>query len=74
MTSWNEGARRMFGFTAEEMVGQPILRIIPEELRYEEEGILRTLREGGQVEHRNHAKEEERRTCRGFGHYLADAK
>jgi len=49
--SWNEGARRMFGYTADEMVGQPILRIIPEELYYEEDEILRKLRAGERVEH-----------------------
>ncbi len=51
VTSWNEGARRMFGFTAEEMIGQSILRIIPEELHYEEDQILRTLRAGGRIDH-----------------------
>jgi len=49
--SWNEGARRMFGYTADEMVGQSILRIIPEELYYEEEEILRKLRAGERVDH-----------------------
>jgi PAS domain S-box-containing protein len=51
VTSWNEGAYRMFGYTSDEMVGQPILRIIPEELRYEEEEILRKLRAGERVDH-----------------------
>ena len=32
ITSWNRGAQRMFGFTAEEMVGQSILRLIPERI------------------------------------------
>jgi PAS domain S-box-containing protein len=49
--SWNEGARRMFGFTAEEMVGQSILRVIPKELQYEEDEILRKLRAGERVDH-----------------------
>ena len=49
--SWNDGAQRMFEFSADEMVGQSILRIIPEDLYYEEEGILRTLRGGGRVDH-----------------------
>jgi PAS domain S-box-containing protein len=49
--SWNEGAQRMFGYTADEMVGETILRIIPEELHYEEDHILRTLRAGGRVDH-----------------------
>ena len=51
VSSWNRGAQRMFGFTAEEMVGQSILRLIPEELQYEEEEILKKLRAGERVEH-----------------------
>jgi PAS domain S-box-containing protein len=51
VTSWNEGARRMFGYAAEEMIGQPILRLIPEELHYEEDQILRTLRAGDRLDH-----------------------
>ncbi|MFL6429121.1 MAG: PAS domain S-box protein [Acidobacteriaceae bacterium] len=49
--SWNEGARRMFGYVAEEMIGQSILRLIPDDLYHEEEQILRTLRAGGRVDH-----------------------
>jgi PAS domain S-box-containing protein len=51
VTSWNAGAQRMFGFTAEEMVGRPIRRIIPDELQYEEDEILRKLRAGERLEH-----------------------
>ena len=51
ITSWNEGAHRMFGYTAEEMIGQSILRLIPDELRYEEDHILRTLRSGERIDH-----------------------
>ena len=29
VTSWNSGAERIFGYTAAEMIGQPITRIIP---------------------------------------------
>lgn len=49
--SWNEGAHRMFGYTAEEMIGHSILRIIPVELHYEEDEILRKLRAGERIEH-----------------------
>ena len=49
--SWNRGAQQMFGFTAEEMVGQSILRLIPDELQYEEDEILRKLRAGERVDH-----------------------
>jgi PAS domain S-box-containing protein len=49
--TWNQGAYRMFGYTSEEMVGQPLLRLIPEELHYEEDEILRKLRAGERIEH-----------------------
>ena len=49
--TWNAGARRMFGFTPEEMIGQPMLKIIPEDLHYEEEEILRKLRLGERIDH-----------------------
>ena len=49
--SWNGGAFQMFGYTAEEMIGQSILRIIPPELHYEEEEILRKLRRGERIDH-----------------------
>jgi PAS domain S-box-containing protein len=51
VTSWNAGAQRMFGFTADEMVGHPIRRIIPPELQYEEDEILRKLRAGERIDH-----------------------
>jgi PAS domain S-box-containing protein len=51
VTSWNQGAYRMFGYTAAEMIGQPMLRIIPEELHYEEDEILRKLRAGERIDH-----------------------
>jgi PAS domain S-box-containing protein len=49
--TWNQGACRMFGYISEEMVGQPMLRLIPEELHYEEEEILRKLRAGERIDH-----------------------
>jgi PAS domain S-box-containing protein len=49
--SWNEGARRMFGYTADEIIGKSILLLIPEELQYEEDEILRKLRAGERVDH-----------------------
>ena len=50
VTSWNEAAVRLFGFTADEMVGQSITRVIPPELRYEETEILAKLRAGQRIE------------------------
>src|SRR5277367_292539 len=49
--SWNQAAMRIFGYSAEEMVGQSILRLIPPELRYEEDEILRKLKAGERIDH-----------------------
>ncbi|HEY6447197.1 MAG TPA: ATP-binding protein [Acidobacteriaceae bacterium] len=49
--TWNDGATRMFGYTAEEAVGRSILMLIPEELRSEEEQILVKLRAGERIDH-----------------------
>lgn len=51
ITSWNQGAQRLFGYTEEEIIGQPILRLIPDNLRHEETEILRKLRAGEKLEH-----------------------
>ena len=51
ITSWNPGAERMFGYSAEEMIGQPILRLIPPERQAEEGEILRRLRAGERIQH-----------------------
>jgi len=49
VTSWNAAAERLFGFTAEEMIGQSITRVIPEELLHEEADILSKLRRGERI-------------------------
>lgn len=51
ITSWNESAARIFGYTAEEMIGESILRVIPPELHGEEAEILDRLRRGERIEH-----------------------
>ena len=51
ITSWNAGAMRIFGYSADEMIGQPITRIIPPELHGEEKEILAKLRRGEHVRH-----------------------
>ena len=51
ITSWNRGAERMFGYTAEEMIGSSILRIIPPDRHSEESVILSTLRRGERLDH-----------------------
>ena len=49
--SWNAGASRIFGYTAEEVIGKPITIIIPPELHEEEQRILNQVRRGRRIEH-----------------------
>ena len=51
ITSWNAGAERIFGYTAPEMVGQSVMKLIPEERKDEEPAILKRLRNGERVDH-----------------------
>lgn len=51
ITSWNGAAERIFGYTAEEAIGKPILIIIPPELQSEETHILSKIRAGERIEH-----------------------
>jgi PAS domain S-box-containing protein len=51
ITTWNRGAERIFGYTAEEAVGQHITLIIPADRRSEEEHILSQVRSGERVDH-----------------------
>src|SRR5580765_2325962 len=51
ITSWNAAAERMFGFTASEMVGQSVRRIIPDDRQQEEDEVLSRIRRGERVEH-----------------------
>jgi PAS domain S-box-containing protein len=49
--TWNTGAERLFGYRAEEVVGQSILLLIPPERRDEERMILDRLSRGERIEH-----------------------
>jgi PAS domain S-box-containing protein len=51
ITSWNPGAEQIFGYMAEEMIGQSIKTIIPQHLHDEEETILERIRSGQRIEH-----------------------
>ncbi|HJR08549.1 MAG TPA: PAS domain S-box protein [Pyrinomonadaceae bacterium] len=51
ITSWNKGAEHIFGYTAEEAIGQPVLMLIPEDHKDEEPAILARLRKGDRIEH-----------------------
>jgi CheY-like chemotaxis protein len=45
ITSWNAGAERLFGYAAEEAIGQPITLVIPEDRQSEERDILTRIRD-----------------------------
>lgn len=51
VTSWNPSAQKLFGYTAEEMIGQPITRIIPADRISEETMILNKISRGEVVDH-----------------------
>jgi len=51
VTSWNKAAEKIFGYTAEEMVGQPMLKIFPPDRVEEEMHILSKLKSGEKVDH-----------------------
>ena len=49
--SWNNGAQRIFGYTEEEAVGQPITIIVPPELQAREEELRDRVSAGERIEH-----------------------
>lgn len=49
--TWNAGAERLFGYSAQEAVGQPISLIIPADRRDEETEIIARLRQGERIQH-----------------------
>jgi len=51
VTSWNPGAEKLFGYTAGEMIGQPINKLIPPDRVDEEPEILRRIQQGQRVAH-----------------------
>jgi PAS domain S-box-containing protein len=51
ITSWNAAASRVFGYSAEEMVGSSILKLIPKDLHSDEKIIIESIRAGKRVEH-----------------------
>jgi PAS domain S-box-containing protein len=46
IASWNKGAERIFGYVAEEVIGKPILILIPQDRQNEEIFILERIRRG----------------------------
>jgi PAS domain S-box-containing protein len=51
ITSWNAGAQRIFGYTAEEIVGRSVLTLMPPELQGEEADIIGRIRRGERLDH-----------------------
>ena len=51
ITSWNKGAERIFGYTADEVIGKPVMILIPADHKDEEPTILARLRAGDRIEH-----------------------
>ncbi len=51
IASWNPGAERLFGYTADEVVGKSVAVLFPGDLQHEETLILERVRRGEQIEH-----------------------
>ena len=51
IANWNRGAERIFGYTSEEAIGQPITILIPADRQSEEREILTRIRRGERIDH-----------------------
>jgi PAS domain S-box-containing protein len=51
ITSWNDAATRIFGYSPEEMIGASILKLIPEHLHGDEKKILENIHAGRRIDH-----------------------
>jgi PAS domain S-box-containing protein len=51
VTSWNAAATRVFGYSADEMIGTSILKLIPTDLHSDEKKIIESIRAGRRVDH-----------------------
>ena len=49
--SWNAAAEKIFGYTAEEMLGESIMRLVPPERQSEEQRFLESIRRGETIDH-----------------------
>ena len=51
ITSWNRGAEKTFGYSAQEAIGQPMLMLFPRDRTGEEMGILARIGRGESIDH-----------------------
>jgi two-component system sensor histidine kinase VicK len=51
VTSWNAGAERLYGYTAAEVIGQPISMLMPPDRPDEFPSIMARLRRGERIKH-----------------------
>jgi PAS domain S-box-containing protein len=51
ISSWNQGAERIFGYTEQEVIGRPVSILIPKPRLKEEDNILSQIRQGNKVKH-----------------------
>jgi len=51
ITSWNQAAERLFGYSAAEAIGQPIAMVVPAECVVEEQALLARVAGGERIEH-----------------------
>jgi PAS domain S-box-containing protein len=49
--TWNEGAQRIFGYAAQEVIGKPVTILMPRNRVDEEPGILARIRQGERIDH-----------------------
>ena len=51
ITSWNRAAEKIYGYSAEEIIGKPVMILLPDDRKDEETGIIERIRRGERIEH-----------------------